>query len=119
MTIDHLGTYAITSTLSLIVKENLEHNIVGQIVDKGGKELGLDDTHGSLYQRWFYCWDGKRKTLWFWSSDIGGHRWKISSEGSGVKEILQDADVARMPQEFWERLPDSVQSEWSKFRAVK
>ncbi len=112
-----LGINKISENIVLEIVENDEGILEASLKSKTTGELLIDDrTRASQNQRWFYCWDMKTRDLWFWSSDVGGHRWRWTLNGKYSKEELTGIHEKMMPIIFLEKIPLSVRKLWGQYR---
>jgi hypothetical protein len=113
-----VGTYKLSSSQQTItVYVDKEHIVRYSILDRDGKTLIASTERPSAYQGWYAFFD-KQGWLWFHSSDIGESVAQKEEDGS-YKElpIVDDAALIRaMPEEFFNRLPESIRKKWSIHR---
>jgi hypothetical protein len=116
--ITKVGTYKLASSQQTIaVHVDKEHLVRYSITDRGGKTLITSSERPSAYQNWCLFFD-KKGWLWFHSSDIGDSVAKKQDDGSYREvQIVDDAElIGAMPDEFFNRLPGSIQKKWSIHR---
>lgn len=112
--IGKLGVYSLSSSATLTVSEDTQGLLMAEMTNEK-VILIIDSTKASKYQKWFYYWDKPRQSLWFWSSDIGGHVWSMNANQKYQKQGLAE-NVMKMPEQFWQALPRTLRKRWQNFR---
>lgn len=113
--IRNYGTYKIKKKGSVIdVDKNSDGILTYQVRDDSGKLMIESNENASVYQRWFLYWD-KDENLWVNSSDVGCSVWKKNNHGLYVNDQCTPDSAAvykSMPDEVFERMPESVRAKW-------
>jgi len=114
-----VGSYQRSSTGVLVnVWIDQEHLVRYSISAPGGRQLIRSSERASAYSKWIIYFDDNG-WLWFDSSDIGSSVAKKSPDGTYQEvQISDQPDLIRMmPQEFFDRLPRSIQARWKDYRS--
>jgi hypothetical protein len=88
--------------------------LIYQVYDSSGNLIIESNEKASVYQRWFLFWD-KDDNLWVHSSDVGCSVWRKKDLGLYVNDQCTPDSAAvykSMPDEVFERMPESVRTKW-------
>lgn len=91
------------------VKVGIQNQLVRfEIFGTQENALGRSEA-GSLYQRWYLCWDSMDR-LWVHSSDLGDFVWAANANGDFTCNALvkESSLLVEMPDVFRHELPQSV-----------
>lgn len=116
--ITRVGTYAVApGSLVVTVWVDEERLLKYSIADGAGGRLFATTNRPSALANWFLHLDEANR-LWVHSGDIGSSV-VLGGAGGDCRELfLHDRPdlIRRMPEEFFERLPDGVRRKWAPHR---
>ena len=98
-----------------VLSVSIANDIVQYRVDDRKGNNCFSDNAGSVFSRWFFCWDNNSR-LWVYSGDVGIFMWSKDGNGKWEKLVVGPKfDNTKMPKAFYTHLPSSLKDGSSRF----